>query len=58
MTNAIQRKVRLEKWEGGFWWLVDAKTEEEIDGHKYKYIVLDMAKRWNYKIVQTINKCI
>ena len=45
------RLVKLIKIETGFWWIVDANTEEWIDGSKRKYVVLDMCKRWNYKVV-------
>lgn len=54
--NTNKRQVYLEKWQGGFWWLVDAQTGEPIDGDKRKYVVLNMAKRWNMKIIKIIDK--
>lgn len=53
-SNKIQ--VLLERWENGFWWLVDVITNEPIDGDRRKYVVLDMAKRWNYEIIKVIDK--
>ena len=50
MTN---RTVKIEKWENGNYWIIDVKTGENIDGDKRKYVVLDMCKRWGYKIVKT-----
>jgi len=58
-THTMKTKkleVNVEKWEGGFWWLVDANTDEPIDGDKRKYVVLDMAKRWNMKIVNVYTR--
>ena len=49
-------QVKLERWENGIWWLVDAITDKPIDGDRRKYVVLDMAKRWNYKIIKVIDK--
>ena len=49
-------QVKLERWENGIWWLVDAITDTPIDGDRRKYVVLDMAKRWNYKIIEVIDK--
>lgn len=50
------KEVTLERWEGGYWWLVDAKTNEPIDGDRRKYVAKDMAKRWGYIITKVIDK--
>jgi hypothetical protein len=51
--NATEKKeVRVELWEGGYYWIIDVKTGENIDGDKRKYIVKDMCKRWGFKIVK------
>ena len=51
------KEVYLERWEGSesvkYWyWLVDAKTEEPIDGSSKRYVALDMANRWGLKIIR------
>jgi hypothetical protein len=53
MTKVTESKTAyIEKWDGGFYWLIDAKTEEGIDGDSRKRVVVDMAKRWGYTIVR------
>jgi hypothetical protein len=42
--------AKIVKYENGFYWLIDLKTGEAIDGDKRKYVVKDMAKRWGYTI--------
>ena len=44
-------EVTIYKMENGFYWLRDCNTGELIDGDRRLYVVKDMAKRWNYKIV-------
>lgn len=41
----------IEKWESGYYILVNANTCEPIDGARLKCVVLDMAKRWGYTIL-------
>ena len=53
-NNKLQ--VRLERWENGIWWLVNNSNDEPIDGDRRKYVVLNMVKRWNYKIVEVIDR--
>jgi len=50
-ANTTKREVKIELWEGGFYWIIDAKTGEEIDGDKRKYVVKCMCKRWGFKII-------
>jgi len=50
------RTVYLERWEGSesvkYWyWLVDAKTGEPIDGDRRRYVAVEMAQRWGLKII-------
>jgi hypothetical protein len=51
IRNEEMKEVTIYKMENGFYWLRDCKTGELIDGDKRLYVVKDMAKRWNYKIV-------
>ena len=44
-------EVTIYKMENGFYWLRNCNTGELIDGDRRLYVVKDMAKRWNYKIV-------
>ena len=44
-------EVTIYKMENGFYWLRDCNTGKLIDGDRRLYVVKDMAKRWNYKIV-------
>jgi hypothetical protein len=52
MTTQEIKTVKIIKIETGFYWIIDAKSEEWIDGSSRKYVVLDMCKRWGYKIVK------
>jgi len=47
-----KRCVEIYKMENGFYWLRDCLTGELIDGDRRLYVVKDMAKRWNFKIVK------
>lgn len=42
--------AKIVKYENGFYWLIDTKTNEAIDGDKRKYVVKNMAKRWGYTL--------
>jgi hypothetical protein len=55
--DSNQKIGYIEKWEGGFYWLISKNPEDSndyyypIDGDKRLYAVKDMAKRWGYKIL-------
>ena len=43
--------VTIEKWLVGdkyFYWIIDYKTKEPIDGFSKKYQALDAINRWGY----------
>jgi hypothetical protein len=45
------RVVTIEKWlvdNKYFYWIIDYKTKEPIDGFSKKYQALDAVNRWGY----------
>ena len=46
------RVVTIEKWfvndNKYFYWIIDSKTKEPIDGFSKKYQALDAINRWGY----------
>ena len=49
--NIMENKyAKIVRYENGFYWLIDLKTNAAIDGDKRKSVVRDMAKRWGYTI--------
>lgn len=51
MKKNIKKQVKIEKWENGFYWIIDVLTGENIDGDKRKYVVKYMCKRWGFEII-------
>ena len=54
-----KKLATIYKIESGFYWLYELKngefindTDLAIDGDKRLYVVKDMAKRWNYKLIK------
>lgn len=45
--------VRLEKWivgEKSFYWIIEDKNGNPIDGFSKKYMALNAIKRWGYRL--------
>ena len=46
------KEVYIEKWESGFYWIVDAKTGEGIDGFRMKYQAVDYCEQQEMKVIK------
>lgn len=49
------KEVYIQKWESGFWWIVDKKTLDGIDGFKFKYQAINYLK--NSSNLKLVKRC-